>query len=221
MKGGTLTATGGNGGSGGAYGDNNTMGDGAAAISGDVTVSGGTLTATGGNGGNAGDDIGYGKPGYGTNNKGGAGDAAVSGDLTIDGGELTATNGTSGTIMGKYNTSSSGGTAGASFGGTLTLGKDVTLYEGTNQTGTVLDDNNSSSREYTGDRKQNMYALYEGTGGFAVTLKENTEDADKWTVKVGTGEAQALPVEGLEGGETITITYTGTKKVKSVKVVKK
>ena len=56
---------------------------------------------------------------------------------------------------------------------------------------------------------------------YSVTLAEGTEDADKWTVKVGEGEAQAFPVEGLDGGETVTVTYSGEKKVKSVKAVKK
>ena len=56
---------------------------------------------------------------------------------------------------------------------------------------------------------------------YSVTLVEGTEDADKWTVKVGEGEAQAFPVEGLDGGETVTATYSGEKKVKSVKAVKK
>ena len=56
---------------------------------------------------------------------------------------------------------------------------------------------------------------------FKVTLQEGTEDADNWTVKVGEGEAQAFPVERLEGGEKITVTYTGTKKVLGFKAVKK
>ena len=56
---------------------------------------------------------------------------------------------------------------------------------------------------------------------YSVTLAEGTEDADKWTVKVGEGEAQAFPVKGLDGGETVIATYSGTKKVKSVKAVKK
>ena len=56
---------------------------------------------------------------------------------------------------------------------------------------------------------------------YAVTLAEGTEDGDKWTVKVGEGEAKAFPVEGLDGGETVTVTYSGTKRVKSVKAVKK
>ena len=57
--------------------------------------------------------------------------------------------------------------------------------------------------------------------GYTVSLKDGVKDADKWTVKVGEGEAQELPLEGLEGGEKITATYSGTRKVKSVKAVKK
>ena len=48
--------------------------------------------------------------------------------------------------------------------------------------------------------------------GYSVTLKDDTEDADKWTIE---------PKTGLKGGETVTATYKGTKKVKSVKAVKK
>jgi len=47
---------------------------------------------------------------------------------------------------------------------------------------------------------------------YAVTLAEGTEEADKWTIE---------PKTGLKGGETVTATYKGEKKVKSVKAVKK
>ena len=52
-----------------------------------------------------------------------------------------------------------------------------------------------------------------------VTMKDGTEDADKWTVKVGEGQAQALPIGGLkgDGSETVTLQYNGRLKVKSVK----
>ena len=45
---------------------------------------------------------------------------------------------------------------------------------------------------------------------YKVTLQEGTEDADKWTI----------PAEAEEGA-TVTATYSGTRKVKSVKAVKK
>ena len=57
--------------------------------------------------------------------------------------------------------------------------------------------------------------------GYTVSLKDGVKDADKWTVKVGEGEAQDFPVERLDGGEKITVTYTGTKKVIGMKVEKK
>lgn len=56
---------------------------------------------------------------------------------------------------------------------------------------------------------------------YTITLAEGTEDADKWTVKAGEGESQALPLEGVAEGASVTVTYNGTKKVKSVKAVKK
>ncbi len=59
------------------------------------------------------------------------------------------------------------------------------------------------------------------TTKYSVTLAEGTEDAGNWKVKVGEGEAQAFPVEGLNGGETVTVTYNGSREVKNVTVVKK
>ena len=49
-------------------------------------------------------------------------------------------------------------------------------------------------------------------------MKDGVKDADKWTVKVGDGEAQALPIGGLkgDGSETVTLQYTGRLKVKGV-----
>ena len=54
---------------------------------------------------------------------------------------------------------------------------------------------------------------------YTVSLKDGVKDADKWTVKVGDGEAQALPIGGLkgDGSETVTLQYTGRLKVKGVK----
>ena len=55
--------------------------------------------------------------------------------------------------------------------------------------------------------------------GYTVSLKDGVKDADKWTVKVGEGQAQALPIGGLkgDGSETVTLQYTGRLKVKGVK----
>ena len=54
---------------------------------------------------------------------------------------------------------------------------------------------------------------------YKVSMKDGVKDADKWTVKVGEGEAQALPIGGLKGDgtETVTLQYNGRLKVKGVK----
>lgn len=54
---------------------------------------------------------------------------------------------------------------------------------------------------------------------YKVTMKDGVKDADKWTVKVGEGQAQALPIGGLKGDgtETVTLQYNGRLKVKGVK----
>ena len=59
----------------------------------------------------------------------------------------------------------------------------------------------------------------DAASGYTVSLKDGVKDADKWTVKVGEGQAQALPIGGLkgDGSETVTLTYTGRLKVKGVK----
>ena len=46
---------------------------------------------------------------------------------------------------------------------------------------------------------------------YSVTLKAGTEDSGNWTITPTSAKA----------GETVTIKYKGTKKVKSVKAVKK
>ena len=144
---GNLTATGGNGG-----GINETYvangGVGGAAINGSVTINGGNLTATGGTGG--------GLSGYCMDSHGGAGGTTITGNLTINGGKLTTKDGNAGSGSGE---GCSVGAGGKGYSGTLTLGAGVKLYEGTDNTGTVLYDNdNSDSRVYEGEKKANMYA---------------------------------------------------------------
>ena len=57
--------------------------------------------------------------------------------------------------------------------------------------------------------------------GYSVALKDGTEDATSWQGKAGEGEYQALPLEGVAAGTALSVKYNGTKKVKSVKAVKK
>ena len=56
---------------------------------------------------------------------------------------------------------------------------------------------------------------------YTVSLKEGTEDANSWQGKAGEAEYQSLPLEGVAAGTAVTVKYNGTKKVKSVKAVKK
>ena len=64
---------------------------------------------------------------------------------------------------------------------------------------------------------------YAAPAGYTVSMKSGVKDAGKWTVKVGVGQAQALPIGGLkgDGSETVTLQYNGRLKVKGVKAVKK
>ena len=210
---GTLTAKGGNGQGIGDRQNNQTGANGGTAINGSVIVNGGTLTATGGNGGNVGGSC--------WNCKGGNGDAAISGNLTVNGGTMTATNGAAGSL-GSRPIDSSAGAAGASIGGKLTLGKNVTLYDGLYN---VLDDNNSSSREYNGDRTQIMHAVYEVT--YAVTQITHTPAAAEGTVSMTYGDSSSTLLPGETSlddvkGKTVTLNITPASgyRVKSVTVEK-
>ena len=210
---GTLTAKGGNGQGIGDRKSNQTGANGGTAINGSVIMNGGTLTATGGNGGSVGGSC--------YNCKGGNGDAAISGNLTVNGGTMTATNGTAGSL-GSRPINSSAGAAGASIGGTLTLGKNVTLYDGLYN---VLDDNNSSSREYKGDRTQIMHAVYEVT--YAVTQITHTPAAAEGTVSMTYGDSSSTLLPGETSlddvkGKTVTLNITPGSgyRVKSVTVEK-
>ena len=85
---------------------------------------------------------------------------------------------------------------------------------------------NGTSIGQLGVTKIEVYG-YAGTpeppepAGYSVSLKEGTEDASNWQGKAGEGEYQALPLEGVAAGMAVTVKYNGTKKVKSVKAVKK
>ena len=56
---------------------------------------------------------------------------------------------------------------------------------------------------------------------YKVSVKEGTDDATSWQGKAGEGEYQSLPLEGVAAGTAVSVKYNGTKKVKSVKAVKK
>ena len=56
--------------------------------------------------------------------------------------------------------------------------------------------------------------------GYTVSMPQDTPDAEKWTVKAGQGQYQQLPLSGVEAGTVVTVKYSGTKRVKSVKAGK-
>ncbi len=121
---GTLTATGGNGGSIEQFTDDSHGGNGGDAINGSVIVSGGTLTARGGNGGSVGD--------YCANCSGGNGGAAIIGSVTVNSGTLTATGGNGGSV-GDYGFICGGGAGSAAISGDLTINSGTeTLTNGAN-----------------------------------------------------------------------------------------
>ena len=185
----------------------------------------GALTATGANGAtNTGGNAGIGGIGVGYNASGGAG-----GTVNIYGGTVTATGGTGGQQYGGgagagIGRGANGYSSSAGADGTLTLGVGAKLYNGTDNTGTVLDDNDSESRNYSGSRPQNMYAevtVAAPATKYDLTLADGSEDATNWQGKAGEGDYQELPLTGLEAGTAVSVKYNGTKKVKSVKAKKK
>ena len=75
--------------------------------------------------------------------------------------------------------------------------------------GTPIDGGKYQSK---GLKKIEVYGYVTPTATqYSVTLAEGTDDAGNWTISPATAEE----------GQTVTITYNGTKKVKSVKAVKK
>ena len=79
--------------------------------------------------------------------------------------------------------------------------------------------NDANQSEYLGDPGITKIEVYTAATGYTVSLKDGVKDAGKWTVKVGEGQAQALPIGGLkgDGSETVTLQYNGRLKVKGVK----
>ena len=196
---GTLVVTGSTGSTGTGVGsvdtEGGTGGTGGVAISGNIIVQGGaTVTATGGNGGNGGN--------------------AFAGTLTYKSGTVTANGGSGGSgawasDWDPYKPSS--GSAGKAFANdvdfTQTTGYSVT--NGTSTIGSVLN--------------QTKVVISGGTPiptGYSVSLKSDTDDATSWQGKAGEGDYQELPLTGLEAGTAVSVKYSGTKKVKSVKAKK-
>ena len=104
----------------------------------------------------------------------------------------------------------------AAYGYTVE-GKSPSVY--LTETKVYTDDSKSVNIGAPGIKKIEVYGAAASAAGYTVSMKDDVKDADKWTVKVGEGQAQALPIGGLkgDGSETVTLQYNGRLKVKGVK----
>ena len=237
---GTLEVTCGNGNSGYEGGTGGTGGTGGVAISGNIIVQGGaTVTATGGTGGKGGD-------GNDQGGRGGNGGVAISGNIIVQGGAtVTATGGTGGTGGNASEQGGYGGNGGNAFAGTLTYKSGTVTANGgsggSNGSGRAFGNLGYAGNAFANEvdfTQTNGYIVTNGTirigsvlnqikvvisGGHptgSVSLKEGTDDATNWQGKAGTGEYQALPLEGVAAGTAVSVKYSGWKLVKSVKATK-
>ena len=128
---------------------------------------------------------------------------ALSGNIVLNSGNLTAT---------------------PAAGGKLAADDlELTIANGMNSgalTGGTLQDDGST--KFTSAQVNNLTSLSLSTPpSYSVKLAKDTEDADNWTVSDGTSVAQGTAtLPNVTEGATVTVTYSGTKKVKSVKAVK-
>ena len=213
---GTLTVTGpgtlvvngakGNDGTSGWNGSNG--GNGGVAISGNIIVQGGaTVTATGGKGGNGGNgDL--------EGGKGGNGGVAFAGTLTYKSGTVTANGGSAGS--GGYSDDeeayASSGSAGKAFANDVDF-TQTTGYSVTNGTSTIESVLNQTKVVISGGSEPSATT-------YSVKMKDNTVDADKWSIASGGKSATGDAADGLKGlseNDAVTLTYTGRLKVKGVK----
>ena len=113
---------------------------------GKMIVDGGTITATGGNGGKY----------TGTDSYRSAGSAGngINISLTVNGGKVTSIGGNGGTVQ----TVGNAGSNGVAFYNGVTLGSNIKLYEGTDNTGTLLDGNTGSIRSKGSMTYQKLHA---------------------------------------------------------------
>ena len=202
-EGSTVTLTGGRGGNGfdATSSANATSGGmGGYGVNGMVTVNDGSATIIGGSGGTG---------GAGANNRnggnGGSGGMGIGSVTTIYDGPVTIIggNGGNGGAQGTGTSQAgSAGSAGASVrqNSNLTLGENIILYEGTDNTGTVLDNNTGASRSYSGTRPQSMYAEVPSASG---------ETTVTWDTTVVSGiriDSQSTPFSK----DDITLSCSGT-----------
>ncbi len=129
---------------------------------------------------------------------------ALSGNIVLNSGNLTAT---------------------PAAGGKLAADDlELTIANGMNSgalTGGTLQDDGST--KFTAAQFNSLTSLKLTTPDTnSVKLASDTEDADNWTISDGTSEAKGTAtLPNVAEGTTVTATYSGTKRVKSVKAVVK
>jgi hypothetical protein len=91
--------------------------------------------------------------------------------------------------------------------------------------GVVFDGSNATfyMEDKTVDHKVRACLAFDITSTYTVSLNDGTENPTTWTASTDGTNFGALPIGGLkgDGSETVTLKYSGSKKVKSVKAVKK
>ncbi len=129
---------------------------------------------------------------------------ALSGNIVLNSGNLTAAPATEGKLAADdlELTIASGVSGGALTGGTL---------------------QDDGSTKFTAAQFNSLTSLKLTTPDTnSVKLASDTEDADNWTISDGTSEAKGTAtLPNVAEGTTVTATYSGTKRVKSVKAVVK
>ncbi len=175
------------------------IGGGSGGVScGNIVIEGGTITATGG----------YYAAGI------GGGSEGSCGDITITGGTIDAKGG-------KYAPGIGGGDGGSC--GTITIADTVTKVTATKGKDAPCSIGKGSSgscgtvtiggTEYASGIAESPYTYVPPVPvKYTATLADGTEDAANWTI---------TPSEGLSESNTVTVAYSGTNKVKSVKATMK
>ena len=99
--------------------------------------------------------------------------------------------------------------------GTYANGQTITISS-VNATTVTL----SSTLNNTQLLEFKSWTIYYGSAAsttFAVDLKANTDDASNWTGKAGSATTfSALPLENVAEGKTVTLKYSGDRRVKTV-----
>ena len=74
--------------------------------------------------------------------------------------------------------------------------------------------------EHSDSEPQRLTIYVQPEPEYTVSMAEGTDDAANWKAGKNDASPTTLPLEGVKKGQTVTVTYTGTKKVLGVKAEK-